>query len=101
MIDGNEADDKIIAVLEGDAVYGDWREIERRARGAGRPPAALLPHLQAGSQPRPSARVEITDVYGRDEAYEVIRRTQHGLRQNFGNPETRLKELRDLLMGRE
>ena len=32
MIDGDEADDKIIAVLEGDAVYGGWREHPRAAR---------------------------------------------------------------------
>jgi inorganic pyrophosphatase len=27
MIDGNEADDKVIAVLKDDAVYGSWRAI--------------------------------------------------------------------------
>src|ERR671910_207313 len=33
MIDGDEADDKIIAVLEGDAVYGAWRDIEECPEG--------------------------------------------------------------------
>ena len=32
MIDGNEADDKIVAVLEGDAVYGQLREIDELPR---------------------------------------------------------------------
>lgn len=75
MIDGNEADDKIIAVLEGDAVYGNWLEIEES-------PAALVERLKHyfltyKQVPGPEkARVEITHVYGRAEAYEVIRRTQ-------------------------
>ena len=55
MIDGDEADDKIIAVLEDDAVYGGWREIDDAPHRAGRPPAALLPHLQAGPRRRPAA----------------------------------------------
>src|SRR4051812_3579209 len=75
MLDGNEADDKIIAVLEGDAVYGNWLEIEES-------PAALVERLKHyfltyKQAPGPGAvRVEITHVYGREEAYEVIRRTQ-------------------------
>ena len=75
MLDGNEADDKIIAVLEGDAVYGSWLEIEES-------PAALVERLRHyfltyKQVPGPgTARVEITHVYGREEAYEVIRRTQ-------------------------
>jgi inorganic pyrophosphatase len=75
MIDGDEADDKIIAVLEGDAVYGGWLEIEES-------PAALVERLRHyfltyKQVPGPGkVRVEITHVYGREEAYEVIRRTQ-------------------------
>jgi inorganic pyrophosphatase len=30
MIDGNEVDDKIIAVLESDVAYGDLRDITKR-----------------------------------------------------------------------
>ncbi|MEW6272051.1 MAG: inorganic pyrophosphatase [Thermodesulfobacteriota bacterium] len=75
MIDGNEADDKIIAVLEGDAVYGSWLEIEES-------PEALverLKHYFLTYKQAPGAtkqRVEITHVYGREEAYEVIHRTR-------------------------
>jgi inorganic pyrophosphatase len=90
MLDGNEADDKIIAVLEGDAVYGGWLEIEES-------PAALVERLRhyfltykqvpgAGT-----ARVEITHVYGRTEAYEVIRRTQVDYEAKFS-------ELRDMMV---
>jgi len=75
MLDGDEADDKIIAVLDGDAVYGDWREIYQS------PPTLIerlkhyfLTYKQPPGSPNP--RIEITDVYGREEAYEVIRRSQ-------------------------
>ena len=49
MIDSGEADDKIIAVLENDNVWGTARDIERRAGGADRAAAALLSDLQAGA----------------------------------------------------
>ena len=58
MIDGNEADDKIVAVLEGDAVYGGWREI------AESPPALIdrLRHYFLTYKQVPGA----TDAAGRD-----------------------------------
>ncbi len=82
MIDTNGADDKIIAVLEGDAVYGDWREIEQS-------PPALIQRLQHyfltyKQTPGQAQRVEITHVYGREEAYEVIRRTRLDYERKFG-----------------
>jgi inorganic pyrophosphatase len=74
MLDGNEADDKIIAVLQGDGVYGSLREM------ADCPPALVdrLRHyfLTYKQAPERATRVvEITHVYGRDEAHEVIRRS--------------------------
>ena len=75
MIDGNEADDKIVAVLEGDAVYGAYTT----SRDC---PPALIDRLRhyfltykQGPDRAPRV-VEITHVYGRDEAHEVIRRSQ-------------------------
>ncbi|MFO1418001.1 MAG: inorganic pyrophosphatase [Methylotetracoccus sp.] len=71
MIDGSEADDKIIAVMEGDAAFGAWQDI-------GDCPASLIERLRhyfltykdvPGEHP---ARVEITQMYGRDEALAVI-----------------------------
>lgn len=83
MIDGNQADDKIIAVLEGDAVFGAWREIYQS------PPALIerLKHYFLTYKQPPGVtapQVEITDVYGREEAYEVIRTTQVDYRERFG-----------------
>jgi len=75
MIDGNEADDKIVAVLEGDAVFGAYEEIAQI-------PAGLVDRLRHyfltyKQGPDRSGRiVEITHVYDRAEAHEVIRRSQ-------------------------
>jgi inorganic pyrophosphatase len=88
MLDGDEADDKIIAVLDGDAVYGSWREIYQS------PPTLIerlkhyfLTYKQPPGSPNP--RIEITDVYGREEAYEIIRRS----RVDYDNRFAGLKEL--------
>jgi inorganic pyrophosphatase len=75
MIDGDEADDKIIAVLDGDAVYGGWRDLEQSPRAlVDRLQHYFLTYKQAPGVAAP--RVEITHVYDRQEAYEVIRRSR-------------------------
>jgi len=82
MIDGNEADDKIIAVLEGDAVYGDWQDIQQSPRAL----VDRLQHYFLTYKQAPGAsgqRVEITDVYDRTEAYEVIRRSRADYETHF------------------
>jgi inorganic pyrophosphatase len=74
MIDGKEADDKIVAVLSGDAVFGSFRDIAEC-------PAALVDRLRhyfltyKQGPDRASRAVEITHVYGRDEAHDVITRS--------------------------
>jgi inorganic pyrophosphatase len=85
MLDGDEADDKLIAVLEGDAVYGAWRDIVEC-------PPSLLDRLRhyflTYKEPpgdRPDRRVEIAEVYGRAEAHEVIRRSQEDYTASFGH----------------
>ncbi|HYO90136.1 MAG TPA: hypothetical protein VEQ40_00800, partial [Pyrinomonadaceae bacterium] len=44
-------------------------------------------------------RVDITDVYNRAEAHEVITRSQRDYRERYGAPENRVDELRRLLHG--
>jgi inorganic pyrophosphatase len=75
MLDANEADDKIIAVMKNDLLYGQFTDITDC-------PAPVLERLRhyfltykhvPGTEEH---RVEITHVYGRDEAYEVIRHSQ-------------------------
>jgi len=74
MIDTNQADDKIIAVLRDDAVYGHRADIRQC-------PGAVIERLRHyfltyKLTPGSSDPVEITHIYGRSEAHEVIRRSQ-------------------------
>lgn len=81
MIDGDEADDKIIAVLDGDVVYGkiacihdlDPLIVER------------LKHyfLTYKDLPGNEAQVEISHTYDAKEAHEVIRRSMVDYRDKF------------------
>ena len=96
MIDGDEADDKIVAVLEADLAYGHLRDIGEAPRGLiDRLRHYFLSYKQLpGEAPR---RVEISEVYDRASAAEVILRSIEDYRARFGAPETRLAELRRLL----
>ena len=86
MIDDGEADDKIIAVLVGDAVYGEITDIEDV-------PAALIDRLRhyfltyKQAPDETQSACEITHVYGREEAHDVIRRSQADYEERFGNIE--------------
>lgn len=91
MIDKGEADDKIIAVLEGDAVYGGLTEIERL-------PAGLLDRLKHyfltyKKLPGSETKVEITHTYSREEAYEVIAASQVDYNRKFAAKKGALKLL--------
>lgn len=75
MLDGDEADDKIVAVLEGDATYGHIREV------ADCPPVVIdrLRHYFLTYKQAPGALTpvcEITHVYDRREAHDVIERSR-------------------------
>ena len=50
LLDRGEADDKLIAVLEADFVWGNVTDLRRAAADPGRAAAALLHHLQAGAR---------------------------------------------------
>lgn len=96
MIDKMEADDKIVAVLLDDVAFGHLEDITEA-------PAGLIERLRHyflsyKQLPTDATRqVDITHIYGRDEAFEVIRRSQQDYRQKFGNPEWRFDELKKLL----
>ena len=70
LLDRGEADDKIIAVLKGDAMFGQYQEL------ADLPPAVVkrLQHyfLTYKNLPDEPALITLATVYGRDEAREVI-----------------------------
>jgi inorganic pyrophosphatase len=75
LIDHDEADDKIVAVLKGDVTYGGFQEI-------GELPGALVDRLKHYflTYKRPPGAVDediaVTHVYGRGEAREVIERSR-------------------------
>jgi len=84
LLDQGEADDKIIAVLEGDAAFGDWRELSQC-------PATMLERLRHyfltyKQSPGGSATpCEITNAYGCAEAHTVIRASQSDYAARFGS----------------
>jgi inorganic pyrophosphatase len=96
MIDGTEADDKIIAVLESDVAYGHFKDVHDCPKGfIDRLKHYFLSYKQLPSEaPR---RVEIADVYDRAEAVEVVKRSLRDYREIYGEPEKRINELRRLL----
>lgn len=82
MIDRGQADDKIIAVMHGDGLYSSWREISDC-------PQAFIDRLRhyfltykdlPGSV---SPMCEITHVYGRDEAIDIIKRSRNDYLNKF------------------
>ncbi len=88
MIDGQQADDKIIAVLQDDLAYGHIKDISEC-------PKALVDRLKhyflsykqlPGDAPR---RVEIVDVYDRAAALDVIERSFRDYRKEFDDPDNR------------
>lgn len=82
MLDGNEVDDKIVAVLEGDGAYGGVQDIsEAPVRLVDRLRHYFLTYkLAPGSG---DVRTEILGVYGRDEAHDVIQRSREDYRNHF------------------
>lgn len=88
MIDGGEADDKIIAVLQEDEVY-DWHDISDC-------PASLITRLKhyfltyKDLPGKNSSRCEITHVFGREEAHEIIKLGNKDYKEKFGNIENKM-----------
>jgi inorganic pyrophosphatase len=82
MIDGQQADDKIVAVLESDLAYGLLESIQDVPRGlVDRLKHYFLSYKQLpADEPR---RVEIVDAYDRDEAMDVIKRSLRDYQNKF------------------
>jgi inorganic pyrophosphatase len=75
LIDNHEADDKIIAVLKGDAIYGNMTDIEQL-------PLSILNRLRhyfltykniPGEEPR---QCYVSDVYNQSMAHQVIQKSR-------------------------
>ncbi len=98
LIDSDEADDKVVAVLEGDVAYGAVRELDALPDGL----VERLEHyfLSYKQLPGPSPRkIRIAGRYGRAQAQDVIRRSLEDYRAKFGDPAQRFAQLRGLLRG--
>ncbi len=83
MIDGNEADDKIIAVLKNDAVYGGYKDIDDC-------PAPVIDRLRHyfltyKDMPGEKRDCEITHIYSVKEAHEIIVRATKDYRNYIEN----------------
>lgn len=74
MIDGNQADDKIVAVLKNDAFYGDVTDIKQLPKAV----VDRLKHYFLTYKDMPGIQntrtTEITHTYGFNEAIDVINR---------------------------
>lgn len=84
MLDGHQADDKIVAVLESDLAFGRIESIDEVPAGL----VDRLRHYFLSYKQLPSdeqKKVEIVDVYGRSEALEVITRSLRDYEAEFGS----------------
>ncbi|MFA8301139.1 MAG: inorganic pyrophosphatase [Hyphomicrobiales bacterium] len=91
MIDGNESDDKIVAVLNNDAVYGGYKDLEDC-------PDVIIERLKHyfltyKDLPGQDSAVEITHTYSIEEAHEVIRRSMEDYTTKFENLESFLSNV--------
>jgi len=91
MLDGNESDDKIIAVLQNDAVYGDYKDISDCPELV----VDRLKHyfLTYKDLPGKERDVEITHTFGIQEAHEIIRRSMDDYRHKFDTLESALSNV--------
>ena len=95
MIDGGEADDKIVAVLESDPVYGTAGDVKDL-------PSAIVDRLRHyfltyKQLPGKKAKVELAKTYGAAEARAVITASIEDYRAEYGPAESRTSELLALL----
>jgi inorganic pyrophosphatase len=83
MIDGNQADDKIVAVLNNDAVYGDYSDLADCSLMV----LDRLKHyfLTYKDLPGRQRDAEITHTYGIEEAHEIIRCSMEDYQLKFDN----------------
>jgi inorganic pyrophosphatase len=102
MIDKNQVDDKIIAVLKGDLEYGSWRSIHDMPSGMvdrlrhyflTDKQMPELPSLQPGKpSAAPAQSVEITHVYDRSEALAIITASLEDYAEKYGDHEEMLAQ---------
>jgi inorganic pyrophosphatase len=86
MIDNDEVDDKLIAVLKDDPIYSAWQDVsECPQKVMDRLRHYFLTYKEIPGVEEPS-KVEITHLYGRDEAMEIIKLSQQDYQDKFHGP---------------
>ncbi len=84
LLDKDEADDKIIAVLEGDAVYGNLKSIKEVPSGQiDRLKHYFLTYKEIPNQTR-APKIQVTDVYDREIALQVITQSMKDYKKLVG-----------------
>jgi inorganic pyrophosphatase len=92
MFDGNEVDDKIVAVLESDPTYADWSDLDDC-------PDVLIDRIQhyfltyKDMPGEGSRRVEVVAAYDAAAARAVIAAAQQDYRDRYGDPAAMFAEL--------
>lgn len=93
MIDGNEADDKIIAVLMHDSTYNIYNDISELPELI----VNRLKHYFLTYKDMPddvvNNKVEIPHIYGKEEAFEVVNRSLEDYRAHFAGLDDMLKHV--------
>lgn len=93
MLDSNEADDKIIAVMKDDAVFGQISDV------TGLPEQLMdrLVHYFLSYKDLPSQtkarKVQIDAVYGRSEAIRILELSLDDYKERFRDPDARYQSL--------
>ncbi|HEX7381703.1 MAG TPA: inorganic pyrophosphatase [Nevskiaceae bacterium] len=83
MIDGGEADDKILTVLDQDALFGNAHDIgDLPKRTVERLHHYLLTYKQPPAEEK--KKVEIAEIYGRAEALNMVRLSAQDYRDKYG-----------------
>jgi inorganic pyrophosphatase len=93
MLDGGEVDDKIIAVMYADAIYRECKDI------ADIPKSVInrLKHYFLTYKQNPDSeeqKCEIVDIYGKAEAYEIIKLAREDYDEKFPGMDAFVKDLR-------
>jgi inorganic pyrophosphatase len=91
MIDKNESDDKIIAVLNNDTVYGHFDDVSEL-------PGLVVDRLKHyfltyKDLPGMDSHVVIIHTFGREEAHEIIRRSMEDYHHKFDSLERALSNV--------
>ena len=93
MLDGGEADDKIIAVMKGDGIYGKYDEATDLPKAVlDRLKHYFLTYKEIPGESNEKPKIEITHLYGKAEAMDVIKRSMDDYTASYGNVENFLSD---------